>query len=111
MPHIAAEPDSRNPEGVDQLVASWQQRRDERARDRLVRKYHRFLRKQARRSADMWRLDQDDCYQAAAMGFCRALNDYDPATAALTTYARQWIRSFVARGLIGNRGAVTLPQS
>lgn len=80
------------------LVQRWQQHGDEKARDRLLRRYQPFLRTEAHRATRSG-LDFDDAFQMAAMGFLRALDTYDPAFgASLKTYARSWCRQRMHQG-------------
>jgi RNA polymerase primary sigma factor len=88
---------SRNAPGVDDLVLRWQRDRDERARDRLLQRYLGLIRTLSWRWARKWSLDFDDAEQEGRIGFLRALETYEPATASLGTYAGQWIWSRVGR--------------
>lgn len=91
-------PPSKNPPGVDALVRQWQADRDPTSRDQLFRQYRGFIRQTAIGYATRHEKDIDEAIQNASLGFLRAIDKYDPAApATLLTYARIWMRSFMAR--------------
>lgn len=102
---------SLNPPGVDDLVQRWQVGRDERARDRLLRQYVRLIRVLSGKWARKWNLDLEDAEQEGCLGFLRALETYEPATASLGTYAGQWIWSYVGRMRAGARTVHVAPSA
>jgi RNA polymerase sigma factor (sigma-70 family) len=56
------------------------------------------------------RLDFEDLLQFAALGLMRACEDFDPARgAAFSTYAANWIRQYVSRGIANYARIIRAP--
>lgn len=90
-------PTSFNPAGVDDLVRRWQTDHDERARDKLVRRYLPIIKAIAHRWGDHWEVDRDDAVGEAFLAFLRALETYDPHAAPLSAYFNLWVKARIGR--------------
>lgn len=82
------------------LIREWQSSRDERAADRLIRRYQPLVTGIARRYRGLG-VAFDDLVAEGNTGLLRALDRFDPAHGArLSTYATWWIRAAVAESVL-----------
>jgi len=85
------------PNETDALALRWQRERDEGARDQLVRNHWRLIRAVGARLGKLYGIDPEDAIQEASIAFLRAIETYDPAVGALSTYFHEWARAKIGR--------------
>lgn len=93
------------------LVAAYQQHRDPRVGDKLLRAEDRWLRSQAARGARKYGLPFDDALQACRIGLLEAVERFDPQHGAtLHAYAANgYIRKQLAQAAVEQNGPLTMP--
>ena len=83
---MARTPESPAEERRRELLAAWFERRDERAREELVREYLGLVRALARRYAG-GNEPLDDLVQVGSIGLVKALDRFDPERGDFASYA------------------------
>ncbi|MBI5470548.1 sigma-70 family RNA polymerase sigma factor [Candidatus Kaiserbacteria bacterium] len=92
-----------------ELVRRWQQDGDEKARDRLVRHYYRFIAKIANRYRNLG-VDMADLISFGVDGLLRAIDRTDlKMNLAVSTYAAWWIRQRIVRGIQDESRTIRIP--
>jgi len=87
------------------LIEAYQQNRDPRAADRIVKKFDRWCRAEARRAAVKFGLEYEDTMQAARLGLMDGVERFElERDSGLLIYAAQWVRRRVRDVLVEKLG-------